>query len=144
MIPGIINKNFKEDMAIVRTKTQWLLTVSGLAVIFMLPLFLNSYWGGFLIHLCITIIAVLGLHILTGLCGQFSLGQSAFMAVGAYTSAVMVTRLGLSPWLALPMSGIAAGIVGGFFGFSAVRVKGFYLAVTTLAAQFIIVWVLMR
>jgi len=144
IIPGVINKNYRQDMAIVRTRTQWTLTVFLLVIVFTFPIYLNTYWAGFLIFISITIIAVLGLHILTGLCGQFSLGQSAFLAVGAYASAVFIVKLHVSPWLTLPLSGITAGLVGGVFGFSAVRVKGFYLAMATLAAQFIIVWVLMH
>ena len=57
-------------------------------------------------------VAALGLHVMTGLCGQFSMGQAAFMAVGAYTTAILTTRYGLSPWLTLPLSGLAAGLAG--------------------------------
>jgi branched-chain amino acid transport system permease protein len=84
------------------------------------------------------VVAVLGLMILTGYAGQINLGQAAFVCVGAYSSALMTTRLGLPFWVALPLSGLSAGLVGLLFGLPSLRVKGFYLAMTTLAAQFII------
>jgi len=90
----------------------------------------------------ITVIAVLGLHILTGLCGQFSIAQAAFMAVGAYTVAILATDYGINGWLCLPLSGLAAGTVGLIFGLPCFRLKGFYLAISTLAASYIIIWVI--
>jgi branched-chain amino acid transport system permease protein len=77
--------------------------------------------------------------LLTGYCGQISLGQAAFMMVGAYTGAWM-TRAGFPFLGTLILSGLITGIVGLIFGLPAVRVKGFYLAMSTLAAQFIIPW----
>ena len=143
MLPsGIFNVRPEQDMAILRTKTQWYLLFLGLVFMFTLPLFLSNYWLSQVILLCISVVAVLGLHILTGLCGLFSIGQAAFMAVGAYTAALFASRLGLSGWLTLPLAGIMAGLVGVVFGAPSVRIKGFYLAMATLAAQFIIIWCL--
>jgi len=129
-------------MAIVRTKTQWFLIALGLVFFVTLGLFLPDDWVVWLIMLGIYAIAVLGLHILTGLCGQFSMGQAAFMAVGAYTAAVLSSRYGLSPWATLPLAGLFAGLVGLIFATPALRIKGFYLVMSTIAAQFIIVWIL--
>jgi branched-chain amino acid transport system permease protein len=89
----------QEDLAIVRTKSQWLLLAAGLIFAFTLVLWVPSAWQAWLIMAGIYTVAALGLHIMTGLCGQFSMGQAAFMAVGAYTSAILTTRYGLSPWL---------------------------------------------
>jgi branched-chain amino acid transport system permease protein len=94
--------------------------------------------------IAITLVAVLGLNILTGYCGQVNLGQAAFMAVGAYTSTIVIERLGVSFWLSIPLAAVGTGIVGILFGLPALRVKGFYLAITTLAAQFIITWVILH
>ena len=130
----------QEDIAIVRTKTQWLLLAAGLIFAVTMVLWVPSAWQWWLIITGIYTVAALGLHIMTGLCGQFSMGQAAFMAVGAYTTAVLTTRYGLSPWLTLPLSGLVAGIVGMVFGMPALRIKGFYLVMSTIAAQFIIIW----
>lgn len=143
MLPsGIFNVKPEQDMAILRTKTQWFLLFLGLIFVFTVPLYLNDYWLSYVILFGISAVAVLGLHILTGLCGLFSIGQAAFMAVGAYTAALFASRLGLSGWATLPLSGIMAGLVGVVFGAPSVRIKGFYLAMATLAAQFIIIWCL--
>jgi len=77
-----------------------------------------------------------------GYCGQLSIGQAGFVAVGAYTSAVLTNRLGLPFLVGLICSGFMAGVIGLIFGIPSVRVKGFYLAITTIAAQFIIIWVI--
>jgi branched-chain amino acid transport system permease protein len=92
----------------------------------------------------IQLIAVLGLMLLTGYCGQISIGQAAFMAVGAFTSAILVTTLGWPFLVSLCCAIIASVVVGLVFGLPALRIKGFYLAVSTLAAQFIIVWLIIH
>jgi len=143
MLPsGTFNERPEQDMAIMRTKTQWLLLVAGLIFMFTLILYIPLAWQSWLILVGIYAIAALGLHVMTGLCGQFSMGQAAFMSVGAYTTAILSTRYGLSPWATLPLSGIAAGLVGLVFAVPALRIKGFYLVMSTIAAQFIIVWYL--
>jgi len=139
---GTFNARPEQDIAIVRTKTQWLLLVAGLIFMFTLILYIPLAWQSWLIFVGIYAIAALGVHIMTGLCGQFSMGQAAFMAVGAYTTATLSTRYGVSPWATLPLSGIAAGLAGVIFALPAVRIKGFYLVMSTIAAQFIIVWFL--
>ncbi|MFC1999354.1 branched-chain amino acid ABC transporter permease [Chloroflexota bacterium] len=125
-----------------RTKTQWFTIALALAFLFTLPMYISEYWLQFVIQAGITAVAVLGLHILMGLCGQVSIGQAAMMAVGAYAAAIFSTKAGLSGWLTLPLSGITAGVVGLVFGAPSLRIKGFYLAMSTLAAHFIIMWCL--
>jgi branched-chain amino acid transport system permease protein len=139
---GTRNYNYAEDMAIVRTRTQWVLLVAFLIVLFTAPLFLNNYWLGIINLIGITLISVTGLNILVGYCGQLSIGHAGFMAVGAYTSAILSGKLGLPFPLALLCSGLMAGGIGLVFGIPSVRVKGFYLAITSIAAQFIIIYVI--
>jgi len=128
-------------MAILRTKTQWLWLALGLvALLVLIPLVASDYWLSQFTLLAITIVAVLGLHILTGLCGLFSIGHSALMAAGAYALAILSTRLGISGWACLPISGLAAGVVGVIVGLPCFRLKLFYLAIATLAAHEIIMW----
>lgn len=143
MLPGgVFSTEYGSDIAVLRTRMQWILLFVALALLFSLSLFASPYWLSQLIGLAIVIVALLGLHILTGLCGQVSIGHAAFMAVGAYTTAIMTTKYGINPWLALPASGIVAGLVGLFFGLPAFRLKMFYLAISTLAAGAIIIWTL--
>lgn len=139
---GIRNYNYAEDMAIVRTGTQWVLLIGLLALLFTAPLYLNHYWLSVGNIIGITIIAAVGLNILVGFCGQLSIGHAGFIAVGAYTSAILTHHFGMPFLVGLVSAGVVAGIVGIIFGLPSVRVKGFYLAITTIAAQFIIIWVI--
>ncbi len=145
MLPsGVFNTRPQQDMAIVRTKAQWLLLAVGLIFLVTLGLYAPGQWVNWLIMVGIYGVAALGMHIMTGLCGQFSMGQSAFMALGAYTTAFLGTRYGLSPWITLPLSGLVAGLGGLVFGIPALRIKGFYLVLTTIAAQFVIMWAIRK
>jgi len=139
---GTFDVEYKQDLAIVRTRTQWAWTIIAIAFLFCLPLFTGGHWLSVFTLIGILIVSVQGLNFLTGYCGQISLGQAAFMAVGAYTSGILTTRLGVPFLVALPCAGLMAGLFGLIFGLPALKVKGFYLAMSTLAAQFIIIWVI--
>lgn len=92
----------------------------------------------------IAIVGALGLNILLGLTGQISIGHAAFMSVGAYTAANLATRLDMPFWVTLPAGGLMAAFIGIIVGFPSVRIKGLYLAISTLAAQFIIDWIIIH
>jgi branched-chain amino acid transport system permease protein len=139
---GTFDDTYEKDIAIVRTPAQWSITVASLAVLAVLPLFAGGYVMTTVNLIAISIISAQGLGILTGLTGQISLGQGAFMGVGAYTLMMLMNYLGFSFWLALPCSMVSAGIIGLIFGLPSLRIKGFYLAMATLSAQFIIPWVI--
>ncbi|MDF1670672.1 MAG: branched-chain amino acid ABC transporter permease [Roseovarius sp.] len=110
----------------------------GLAAPYLVSsLYLNSYILPWLIWTA----AVLGLNLVTGWAGQLHLGYAAVMAVGAY-SAVHAAKFGV-PWeIALLIGGLTSSVIGSLFAFAALRVKGLYLALTTLAMQFVMDWVL--
>src|SRR3990172_3309533 len=127
-------------MATIRQPWQWALLLVLLAGLFMLPAYGSQSAVALVNRIGIAIIAVQGLSILTGYTGQISLGQAAFMTTGGYISALLVNRLGWSFLLALPTAALGAGIVWLVFGLPSLRVKGFYLVMATLAAQFIIPW----
>ncbi|MFA5317641.1 MAG: branched-chain amino acid ABC transporter permease [Dehalococcoidales bacterium] len=139
---GIRNRTYAEDMAILRTKTHWALLIGLLIFIFTTPLYFGNYWLGVASLIGITLIAATGLNILIGYCGQLSIGHAGFIAVGAYTAAILTNRLELPFLVGLVCAGLVAGIIGLIFGLPSVRVKGFYLAIATIAAQIIIIWVI--
>ena len=141
---GAYNVSYNQDMAILRTGLQWGLFIALMAALFLLPLLVQGYAISFLISIGITLIVAMGLNLLMGYCGQISVGQSAFMGVGGFAAALLVVKLGLSFWVALPLAGLIAGIVGMVFGAPSLRLKGLYLALATLAAQFIILFVIVR
>ena len=110
------------------------------------PLIANPYWfSAILIPFLILSLAALGLNLLVGYCGQISLGTGGFMAVGAYAAYNLTLRVpGINPLVAFLLAGGIATIVGILFGIPSLRIKGFYLAVATLAAQFFLDWVFSR
>jgi branched-chain amino acid transport system permease protein len=137
---GTRNYSYAEDMAVMRTRTHWVLFVGLFVLVFTAPLYFNNYWLGVGSRIGITIIAAVGLNILTGYCGQLSIGHAGFIAVGAYTAAILTNRLEMPFLVGLIGAGVVSGLVGLVFGLPSIRVKGFYLAITTIAAQFIIIW----
>jgi branched-chain amino acid transport system permease protein len=110
------------------------------------PLIANQYWlSAIMIPLLIFSLAAIGLIILTGYAGQLSLGTAAFMAVGAFAAYNFVLRVpGMPILVAFVLGGVCAAAIGILFGLPSLRIKGFYLAVATLAAQFFVVWALTK
>ena len=110
------------------------------------PLLASEYaLRAILIPFLILSMAALGLNILVGYCGQISLGHGAFMAVGAYAAYNFMVRIdGMPLVLALLLGGVCATAVGVVFGIPSLRIKGLYLSVATLAAQFFIDWSFLR
>jgi len=103
------------------------------------------FFSAILIPFLILSLAAIGLNILTGYCGQLSLGTAAFMAVGAFASYNFMLRVpGMPVLLAFAGGGLMAAAVGILFGLPSLRIRGFYLAVATLAAQFFILWCLTK
>jgi len=119
-----------------------LLAVAYLAV----PLLASDYWfNAILIPFLVFALAALGLNILTGYAGQLSLGSAAFMAVGAVAAYNFELRVpGMPLLVSFVLAGLSAAAVGVLFGLPSLRIKGFYLAVATLAAQFFIPWLLVK
>jgi branched-chain amino acid transport system permease protein len=137
---GEFDTSYARDMATIRQPWQWWLLLAFVAALYALPFYASQSVVSLVNRIAITIIAVQGLNLLTGYTGQISLGQAAFMTAGGYVSALLVNYLGWSFFAALPAAALGAGLVGLAFGLPSLRVKGFYLAMATLAAQFIIPW----
>lgn len=123
----------------------------GIAIILLVafvavPLLASPYYfSAILIPFLIFSLAALGLNILTGYAGQLSLGTAAFMAVGAFASYNFMLRIdGMPILIAFALSGLCAAAVGIVFGLPSLRIRGFYLAASTLATQFFIVWCLTK
>jgi branched-chain amino acid transport system permease protein len=105
----------------------------------------NYLFEALLVPFLILALAALGLNILVGYCGQISLGTGAFMAVGAYATYNFIVRVdGMPLLIALLLGGLTATVVGVLFGIPSLRIKGLYLAVATLAAQFFTDWAFLR
>jgi branched-chain amino acid transport system permease protein len=130
--------NYLQDIQLFKYPSTlgWYLLLLGLCL--AVPLLMGTYWVSLMILIGINIIVALGLNLVTGYTGQVSLGHAAFFAVGAYTTAVMTVKFGLSFWLALPAAGVIGALVGILVGLPALRLKGLYLAIATMGFGFII------
>ncbi len=144
---GQFKSTYAEDQQIFPILQDRIAVALLLAVAFVVvPLVADQYWlSAILTPFLIFALAALGLNILTGYAGQLSLGTAAFMAVGAFMTYNFVLRL---PWLgfipSVILAGLCAAAVGIVFGLPSLRIKGFYLAVATLACQFFVLWALQR
>ncbi|MCK5779348.1 MAG: branched-chain amino acid ABC transporter permease [Rhodospirillales bacterium] len=140
---GQFKTSYKADQAIFTITQDKFFVGAFLVIAFgVVPFFIDDYWANaILIHVLVYALAGLGLNILTGYCGQVSLGTGGFMAVGAYASYKLTTSFPeMNFIIVLLLSGGVTACVGMFFGLPSLRIKGFYLAVATLAAQFFLVW----
>ncbi len=142
---GQFKSSYQADQAIFPIlQDRWGIAFLWLVAFVIIPLFAGDYWlGAILTPFLILSLAALGVNILTGYCGQLSLGSAAFMAVGAFAAYNLELRLPALPLLLdFVLAGAIAAAVGIVFGIPSLRIKGFYLAVATLAAQFFIEWAL--
>jgi len=140
---GQFKTSYAADQAIFPIVQDRVLVMLGLLAAFLLPpLFASEYWlQAVLIPFLIYALAALGLNLLTGYAGQLSLGTGGFMAVGAYAAFKLTTSFpGLNILLVFVLAGLVSAAVGLLFGIPSLRIKGFYLAVATLAAQFFLIW----
>ena len=148
--------SYASEMSLLPTWTQKIAALVFLGVLVLLPFgiipglgFLgDNDWLKILSRVAIYAIGALGLHILSGLAGQVSLGHAFFVGIGAYTAAVLggevgkgTWGLGLPIWIWLPAAGIVAAVVGALIAPTAVRVRGIYLAIVTLGLVFIGEWI---
>jgi branched-chain amino acid transport system permease protein len=144
---GQFKASYAEDQQIFPIRQDRIAVAVLLAFAFLVvPLIANEYWlSAILVPLLIFALATLGLNLLTGYAGQLSLGTAAFMAVGAFAAYNFMLRVpGIPLLVAFVLAGVCAALVGIVFGLPSLRIKGFYLAVATLAAQFFVVWALTK
>lgn len=143
---GQFKTTYAEDSAIFPIiQDRWMICI-GVVAAFCLPVITSDYWlTSILLPLLIFSIAAIGLNILVGYAGQLSLGTGGFMAVGAFAAYNLAIRLPFLNYLVVfVLAGLIAALVGTLFGLPSLRIKGFYLAVATLASQFLIEWILVR
>jgi len=144
---GQFKSSYRSDQQIFPILQDRVAILALLVLAFMIvPLIASPYLlTAIFIPFLILALAALGLNILVGYCGQISLGTGAFMAVGAYAAYNVQTRIDGMPLLAsLLLGGVASTVLGVLFGVPSLRIKGLYLAVATLAAQFFVDWACLR
>ena len=140
---GQFKTSYRADQSVFPILQDRLGIIAILAIAFgVLPWAANDFWlNSILIPFLIFSLATIGLNLLTGYAGQLSLGTGGFMGVGAYACYKLVTIFPeMNVIVAILLSGFVAAAVGMFFGLPSLRIKGFYLAVATLASQFFLEW----
>ncbi len=140
---GQFKTTYAADQVIFPIIQDRVVVLLAVVAVFVVPLLVASeYWlQAILIPFLIYSLAALGLNLLTGYAGQLSLGTGGFMAVGAYSAFKLTTAFpGVNIIVVFLVSGLIAAGVGLLFGIPSLRIKGFYLAVATLAAQFFLIW----
>ena len=137
MLPtGIHFGSYGAEAAVLRTARSRFWAGALLALLLAAPFGVGTYLLGILTEMLITLVAVFGLYVTVGMAGQINVAQSAFVGVGAF-SAAKLSSLGVPVPLVIPVAALVTAIVSIVFALAAARVKGFYLALTTLAAQVI-------
>src|SRR5438876_1604021 len=138
---GVFKTSYAADMALYPLPiAKWAVAAFAGLFIVIAPLTLGEYYLSILDLILIAVVGALGLNVLVGYTGQISIGHGAFMSVGAYTAANLVTHLHAPFWITIPAGGIMAALIGAVVGIPSLRIKGIYLAIATLAAQLIIEW----
>ncbi len=138
------SRSYSHEIQIFRTLFQkfWL----GLlfVLVFAFPYFADRYSTYIATLVLVSVIGSIGLNILTGYTGQISLGHGAFLGIGAYSYTILLGKAALPFWLAILLAGGISGILGVVIGMPALRMKGLYLAMATLAFHFIVEQVIMN
>ena len=140
---GQLVKSYKEDRRMVPIREdRWVMWLFLAVMFIVVPMIANDYaLSAIFIPMMVLGVATLGLNIATGYTGQLSLGSAGFMCFGAFTAYNMIFRIEwMNVWLAFLAAGIVTGLVGIIFGLPSLRIKGFYLLVSTLCAQFFAEW----
>lgn len=135
---GDFRSSYAADTTIFPTRTGRNFALLGIALLCLAPLLFSEYWLSVSIQIGIFSIAALGLNILVGFTGQISIGHAAFFLFGAFTSAYLSNNFPIPVFFAIPLAGVVTALVGLIFGVPAARLKGLYLVIATLAAQYIL------
>lgn len=118
------------------TVKAWVLLL--ITALLLAPQVLGNYQITLMVTVMIAVVGAVGLNVLTGTTGLISLGQSGFLAVGAYGNGILMVDYGWPVWLSLPAGGVVAALISLLVGIPSLRLKGLYLAITTLAFAFIV------
>jgi branched-chain amino acid transport system permease protein len=141
---GDFKTSYAADMTIFESGTARIMLGIFFCLLFSLPFFVPGYLLDIVNRIGIAVIGAIGLNILTGFTGQISLGNAAFMAIGAFSCGYLGTKFGLPFYLCIPLSGLITAFFGMFVGIPSLRIKGLYLAMATLAAHFIVEFLIIK
>ena len=137
---GYFRTDYRQDLALVETKLERTSLVVVLALLLVFPFFATAFHLDLACQVFLAAIGSLSLMILAGYCGQISLGHAGLLAAGAFTTGILVREVNAPFWVTLPASAVVGAILGVVFGLPSLRLRGLYLAVSTLALHFVVIY----
>lgn len=135
---GYFKSSYAKDLVLIETRSRWVCFASMMVVLAVFPMFASSFVLDLAIQVFLALIGAVALMLLTGYAGQISLGHAGFIAAGAFTTAILFKELNAPFLVTLPVSGLVGAILGLIFGLPSLRLKGLYLALSTLSLHFIV------
>ncbi len=137
---GYFKTSYRADLSLVETRTRWLFLALLIIGLVCFPFIASPFLLDLASQVYLSLIGAVALMLLTGFAGQISLGHAGFIAAGAYVTAILFRELNAPIWVTLPASGLAGAVLGVIFGLPSLRLKGVYLALSTLAMHFIVTY----
>lgn len=135
---GDFKQTYADDMKVLQTRfIRWCIGIF-VVLLYVFPFLGSNYHVSVMNKIGIAVIGAVGINIVTGFTGQISLGQGAFLGVGAFACSYFMREWSVPFWFAMPLAGLVTAAIGMVFGSPSLRLKGLYLAIATLAAQFIL------
>ncbi|MFM8554872.1 MAG: branched-chain amino acid ABC transporter permease [Betaproteobacteria bacterium] len=136
---GYFRTDYADDWRLLQTRGQRGAAAVGLVLACVFPLVASAFLLDLANQVLIAVVGAVALMLLTGYAGQVSLGHAGLMAAGAFTTGILARETGAPFWIALPASGAVGALIGFLFGLPSLRLRGLYLAVSTLALHFIVI-----
>src|SRR5262249_5678211 len=137
---GYLRTDYGQDLGLLHTALErWSAAVFAAALL-LFPFFANPFWLDLACQVFLAAIGALALMLLTGYAGQISLGHAGLLAAGAFTAGILFREANAPFWITLPASALVGVVLGLAFGLPSLRLRGLYLAISTLALHFVVVY----
>src|SRR5262245_62561363 len=137
---GYFHTSYAQDLALLQTRTERISLLAFAVVLVTLPFIASPFLLDLACQVFLASIGALSLMLLTGYAGQISLGHAGLIAAGAFTTGILAREISAPFWLTLPASALTGIVLGFIFGLPSLRLRGLYLAVSTLALHFIVIY----
>lgn len=137
---GYFRTGYDQDLKLVETRFQWSVLVIGMALLIGFPLVASPFMLDLATQVLLASVGAFALALLTGYAGQVSLGHAGLIAAGAFTTGILFKELAAPIWVTLPAAALTGALLGLVFGLPSLRLRGLYLAVSTLALHFVVVY----
>jgi branched-chain amino acid transport system permease protein len=137
---GYFKTAYSSELSLVETRTRWIFLIALILALIIFPFFASMFLLDLASQIFLALIGATALMLLTGYAGQISLGHAGFIAAGAFTTAILFKEFRAPILITLPAAGLTGAILGVIFGLPSLRLKGLYLALSTLAMHFIVIY----